>query len=888
MFRVYLFRSALFLKRDTSCDHLLVAALSSSEQINDPVGRLTDQSVLVVKYQIPKSTKRSRKQVVLRFHVDLITNMSSAARFESSSTPVAHDMYNQTQDECAEFYATETPQHLLENLLCLEQTLKARGYDTESVPAPAPDPTVVTMEDIALRATSIVNQFKAAVRLDLELYRLLAELVHLRIRTKTVSICEWIKLRGLSRECAEFILERKDFVCQLMKRFGEMYPKLSRVGLQSARKFEFLYLGKLKDGRLESVGQFFLRIAAEAARGTVNNEAFVAAVFHDSMQVPNPNAMFYLFFMALCRQEIVPPTPVMLFAGTESLSYASCFLLDVRGNHMRDVLTSIAKEIIPVMHSHGGIGLHMDCVGDWDSTSSGMMLALKALDSIIAANNASSVRPSGLCVYVELWHRDIMKIMRCRGVLAGNEETRCDNIFFAVWMSDLFMKRFNENGSWTLFDGRAAHLSDIYGEEFEKEYELLESKNMGVATYQAKDVMFALIKSAVATGTPFVMFKDAVNRNYFFDMAGRAMKCSNLCTEIVHMTDDESVGVCNLTSLNLAAFVKCPENRHRALPIGVFDYSRFRNACAVATVFINSLMSLGNLPIKRAVTGNGRLRSIGIGVQGFHTACLLQGFGLDSTDTCHFNSKVFEALSLTTFQTSCRICEYGMPPFRGFSESKYAKGWLHMDGWPARHLYFDEWNQLRENIKRYGLYNCQLVALMPTASSSQLAEVSEGIHPVFGNIFSKITTTGEDIQLNVPLMDTIECLYPDQAERREILERLHKNKWSVRGTFGAALAHHHPLAQFVTAFEADQELLLKLSADRAPFVDHSQSTTLHVVEEEDGSLKASRVAHLLTTAFKYGLKTGMYYCKVYKATDNGVFLRTDTCSRDDPTCLACQ
>ncbi|AAQ73718.1 ICP6 [Psittacid alphaherpesvirus 1] len=811
--------------------------------------------------------------------------MSSAT---SLVPPAAPDMREHELGECAAFYAAETPQRLFENLLHLENALKARGYDTDSAGAPALGPTTLTMEAIADRITLIINRFKAAVRLDLELYRLLAELVHIRIRTKTVSMQAWIELRGLSRECAEFILERKNFVCELMERFGEVYPTLSRVGLQSARKFESMYLGKLKNGRLESVGQFFLRIAAEAARGVANNDAFAAAVFRDGTRAPDANTVFCLFFMALCRQEIVPPTPVMLFAGTESRSYASCFLLDVRGRHTRDVLTSIAEEIIPVMHSHGGIGLYMDCDSNWDDNSSGMMLALKALDSIIAASNAVSARPSGLCVYVEPWHRDIMKILRCRGVLAGNEETRCDNTFFALWMPDLFMKRFEANGTWTLFDGRAAHLSDLYGEEFEKEYELLERKNVGIATYPARDVMFALIKSAVSTGTPFVMFKHAVNRNYFFDMAGRAMKCSNLCTEIVHMTDDESVGVCNLTSLNLAAFV----TRRNALPgtppIGTFDYSSFRDACAVATVFINALMSLSNLPIKRATTGNERLRSIGIGVQGFHTACLLQGFGLDSVEACRFNGKLFEALALTTFQTSCRICELGMNPFRGFSESKYAKGWLHMDGWPARHLYFDGWDRLRENIKAYGLYNCQLVALMPTASSSQLTEVSEGIHPVFGNIFSKITTTGEDIQLNVALMETIECLYPNKAERRDILERLHKNKWSTRGAFGAALPSQHPLTKFDTAFEADQEHLLRLSADRAPFVDHSQSTTLYVVEEDDGAVRASRVAHLLTTAFKYGLKTGMYYCKVRKATDNGVFLGTDTCRRDDPTCLACQ
>ncbi|AGN48348.1 ribonucleotide reductase subunit 1 [Gallid alphaherpesvirus 1] len=782
------------------------------------------------------------------------------------------------------FDELESIAHLEECLRDIETRMRTSGFDPKSIIRDDFD-IRAGREGLANRISMLVDGFKVSVLFNVELYRLLAELVHLRIRTKAVSFSEWLDARGLSADCKQFILENAEHISAVVKDFyNGTYHQLARVGLQSAQKYESLYLGKLGNGKLESMGQFFTRLSAEAARGAFNIPQFAQALEVDGQVTPAD--VFTRFFTCLSSQLIVPPTPVMLFGGTSLAAYASCFLIDSSGRNTREAFNVVAEEVIPIMNNRGGIGISLPCLGA-PQNESGCLGFLKALDSLVAASNGAAKRPTGLCVYFEPWHCDTLKILKIRGSSAGNEEFRCDNIFTAIWMPDLFMKRLQQPGSkWTLFDHRGEHLSNLFGEEFEKEYERLERENVGVATIPITEIMFQIIKSAVSTGTPFVVFKDAFNRHYFYNMQHRALKCSNLCTEIAHMADSDTVGVCNLISINLAAMVKNARAGLAGKPGSFFDYELLRETARTATIFANVMISLGNMPSQRAQSGNHRLRSLGVGVQGLHTACLMQGFGMTSVEGFEFNDTVFELLALETTGISCRLCELGLPPFDKYRESYYALGWLHIDGWPNTKLrYKNEWDSLRHRIDQSGLYNCQTVALMPTASSSQITEVSEGFQPVFGNMFSKISTTGEEVRPHLALMDAIDELYSDQGEKQAFLANLKKHQWSVRAALGSAWSESHVLAKFQTAFELDQEKLLYLSARRAPFIDHSQSNTLYITEDVDGTLSASRVSRLLQVAFKYGLKTAMYYCKVRKITNNGVFV--GSCG-DSLICSACQ
>ncbi|ARS01751.1 ribonucleotide reductase subunit 1 [Macacine alphaherpesvirus 1] len=711
--------------------------------------------------------------------------------------------------------------------------------------------------------TQLVNKFKPLVRRSDRLYRLLGMLVHLRIRSRSVSFEGWMRSKEVGLD-DELVSQLRAHESQLVPFFEglERGPtmRLMERGLQSALKYEEFYLKNIDGWILESVPQMYTRIAGYLA---CHSELAGRVVFgRDSSWLE----MFTYFFNRFYGHEIVPSTPAMLGLGTRRPYMSSCYLVNPRTTTAHSTLAAITQNVGPILARSGGIGLCLQEFNDARSGNGSIMPVLKALDSLVAAYNNQSLRPTGVTVYLEPWHSDIMAVLRMKGVLAGEEARRCDNIFSALWMPDLFFKRLirylegEKNVVWSLFRQKTGMaLSRFHGEEFERLYVRQEENGFGEAV-PIQDLAYAIVRSAATTGSPFVMFKDAVNRHYIYDTQGSAIAGSNLCTEIVHPANAEQSGVCNLASVNLA---ECVVGR-------TFDFARLRESVRACVLMVNIMIDRTAQPTAQCRRGHDRLRSMGIGMQGLHTACLKMGLDLASEEFRELNRHIAEVMLLAAMQASNALCFHGARPFREFKHSVFSAGRFHWEGFPdARVRYEGEWERLRQSMMKHGLRNSQFIALMPTVASAQIADVSEGFAPLFTNMFSKVTRDGETLRPNTLLLQELRQTFSGRR-LNEAIDSLDAKQWSVEQAL-PCLAADHPLRRFKTAFEYDQELLIDLCADRAPFVDHSQSLTLYVTERADGTLPASALVRLLVHAYKRGLKTGMYYCKVRKATNSGVF-----------------
>ncbi|AVT50740.1 ribonucleotide reductase subunit 1 [Cervid alphaherpesvirus 2] len=751
----------------------------------------------------------------------------------------------------------------------------------EAVPPPPAAAGRPSRAAVAAYVGEVVDRMKAQSRVDERIYVKCGELVHLRVRARNVPLDAWLASAELALlpEVAGRLRGHRAFV-EVALRYFELteYAALRALGLQSALKYEEMYLAKLEGGALESMGQFFARIAATAATWALREPAFGRALVGEPATWA---AIFNAFFVALYQQLVVPATPIMLFAGRARGSLASCYLLNPRVSSSAEAVEAITTEVAQILLNRGGIGISFQSFNRAASRDCkrGIMGALKLLDSMAMAINSDSERPTGVCVYIEPWHCDVRAVLNMRGLLARDESTRCDNLFSCLWVPDLLFERYlahlegREGVVWTLFDDRAAHLGRLHGPAFAAEYERLERAGLGVEAVPVQDLAFLIVRSIVMTGSPFVMFKDACNRHYHMDTAGDALTGSNLCTEIVQRADPDAHGVCNLASVNLPRCVRAGAGENAGA--AAFDFDRLGSAAATAAIFVNAMMLSGQYPTERAARGVARHRSLGIGFQGLHTLFLELGLDMLAPAARRLNAEIAERLLLAIMATSATLCEYGCAPFEDFARSKFARGGMPFDGYEGVSLALPgAWARLREKVARHGLYNAQFVALMPTVSSSQVTEGSEGFSPVFTNMFSKVTMSGELLRPNLPLMRALRRHFAREGSRLGAVRALDREQWSVAAALGP-LPETHPLARFKTAFEYDQERLIDLCADRAPFVDQSQSMSLFVTEPMDGKVPASQIMRLLVYAYKKGLKTGLYYCKIRKATNNGVFTGGD-------------
>ena len=539
-------------------------------------------------------------------------------------------------------------------------------------------------------------------------------------------------------------------------------------------------------------------------------------------------------------------TPTLFNAGTPKPQMSSCFLVAMKDDSI-DGIYKTAHECAQISKWAGGIGMHIHNVrGDGshikgtNGTSSGIIPMLRVFNATARYVNQAGRRKGSIAVYIEPWHSDIEAFLDLR-LNQGDEEARCRDLFSALWIPDLFMERVQDGGKWSLFSpDDTKDLPELYGDAFKEAYERYEQEGKAVKTMDAHTLWQRILRSQVETGTPYMLFKDPCNEKSNQKNLG-TIKCSNLCTEIVEYTDKDETAVCNLASIALPKFVN-PKTKK-------FNYQSLIDVSRTVTRNLNKVIDRNFYPTEPARKSNMRHRPIGIGVQGLADTYILMDMAFDSEEARELNHKIFEAIYYGSVTESMEEAKkYGA--YETFEGSPASKGILQFDMWePSKYPLNQNWDELKEKVKKHGMRNSLLLAPMPTASTSQILGNNECIEPYTSNMYLRRTLAGEFVVINKHLIKELISLGIWNNETKNAIIR---DNGSVQN-----LAIPDELkAKYKTVWEMSQKTLIDQAADRGRFVCQSQSLNLFL---EDPN--TSRISSMHMYAWKQGLKTGMYYLR---------------------------
>ena len=544
-------------------------------------------------------------------------------------------------------------------------------------------------------------------------------------------------------------------------------------------------------------------------------------------------------------------TPTLYNAGSPKPQMSSCFLLTMTDDSIAGIFETLSRCAL-ISQSAGGIGLSIHNIRATGSyikgtggTSNGIIPMLRVFnDAARYVDQGGGKRKGAFAVYIEPWHADIFEFLELKKN-HGKEENRARDLFYALWISDLFMERVKADADWTLFDpNEAPGLFDVYGAKFEALYHQYEQEGRGRKVVKARDLWNAVMESQTETGTPYILYKDAANRKSNQQNLG-TIRSSNLCTEIIEYTSKDEVAVCNLASIALPKFVVN----------GKFDFDKLVEITQVATRNLNKVIDVNYYPIPEARNSNMRHRPIGLGVQGLADAFILMGMAFDSDAAKQLNKDIFETIYFAAVAESANQAEkYGA--YESFEGSPMSKGMFQFDLWNITPSKRWDWDGLRERVKNVGLRNSLLVAPMPTASTSQILGNNECFEPYTSNLYTRRTLAGEHIVVNKHLMRDLVRLGLWTEEMREAIMAANG---SVQGIEDIPKEVRDV---YKTAYEISQKVIIDMSADRGAFICQSQS--LNVFMEAPTFAKLSSM-HFY--AWQKGLKTGMYYLRSKAATD---------------------
>ena len=547
-------------------------------------------------------------------------------------------------------------------------------------------------------------------------------------------------------------------------------------------------------------------------------------------------------------------TPTLFNAGTPQPQMSSCFLVAMKEDSIEGIYDTL-KECARISKAAGGIGLHVHCIrssGSYISgtngTSNGLVPMLRVFNNTARyVDQGGGKRKGAFAVYVEPWHADIFDFLQLRRN-TGKDEQRARDLFYGLWTPDLFMKRVESNGKWTLMDPNTSpNLSDTWGEEFEALYERYETEGRGVRVIQAQELWFAILESQIETGTPYMLYKDACNRKSNQRNLG-TIKCSNLCTEIVEFTSPEETAVCNLASLALPRFV---DERRR-----VFDHQRLYEVTKVVVRNLNRVIDRNYYPVEEARRSNMRHRPVGLGVQGLADAFILMRYPFASADAQRLNEEIFETIYFAAVESSCDIAAAD-GPYETFYGSPASKGQLQFDLWekqPTSGRW--DWESLRKRVVEVGLRNSLLVAPMPTASTSQILGNNECFEPFTSNIYLRRVLSGEFPVVNKYLvLDLIQLGLWSEDIRNQIIA--HNGSVQKIQEIPSDLKELYRIV-----WEIRQKDIIDMAAARGKYIDQSQSLNLFLE-----SPKSSQLTSMHFYTWKQGLKTGMYYLRTRPAAD---------------------
>ena len=547
-------------------------------------------------------------------------------------------------------------------------------------------------------------------------------------------------------------------------------------------------------------------------------------------------------------------TPTLFNSGTPKPQMSSCFLLTMKDDSIDGIYDTL-KQTAKISQSAGGIGLSIhniratgSYISGTNGTSNGIVPMLRVFnDTARYVDQGGGKRKGSFAIYVEPWHADIFDFLDLKKN-HGKEEMRARDLFYAMWIPDLFMKRVQEDGNWTLMcPNECKGLFDSYGEEFEALYEKYEAEDKGRKTIKARELWEKIMESQIETGTPYMLYKDSVNRKSNQKNLG-TIRSSNLCTEIMEYTSPDEVAVCNLASIALPMFVKN----------GEFDHKELYRVTKRVTKNLNRVIDRNFYPVKEAENSNFRHRPVGLGVQGLADAFIMLRLPFTSDDAKKLNQEIFETLYFAAMTASMEEAKKD-GAYKTYKGSPISEGLFQHNMWGIKDEELSgrwDWSKLRKDISKHGVRNSLLVAPMPTASTSQILGNNEAFEPYTSNIYTRRVLSGEFIVVNKHLLEDLVSLGLWNDDLKEQIMRANGSIQDID------IIPEDIKELYKTVWELSMKDIIDMSRHRGYFVDQSQSLNLFM---ENANFAKLTSMHFY--AWKSGLKTGMYYLRTKSAVD---------------------
>nr|WP_202490074.1 ribonucleoside-diphosphate reductase subunit alpha [Streptomyces sp. SID8381] len=585
---------------------------------------------------------------------------------------------------------------------------------------------------------------------------------------------------------------------------------------------------------IETPQHFMLRVASGLAQDATDHA------------VDEVTALYGL----MSRLDYLPSSPTLFNSGTRHPQMSSCYLLDSPQDEL-DSIYDRYHQVARLSKHAGGIGIAYSRIRSRGSLirgtnghSNGIVPFLKTLDASVAAVNQGGRRKGAAAVYLETWHSDIEEFLELRDN-TGEDARRTHNLNLAHWVPDEFMRRVNADGQWSLFSpSDVPELVDLWGAEFDAAYRAAEARGLARKTMPARELYGRMMRTLAQTGNGWMTFKDAANRTANQTAEpGHVIHSSNLCTEILEVTDDGETAVCNLGSVNLGAFVRD----------GDIDWERLDETVRTAVTFLDRVVDINFYPTEQAGRSNARWRPVGLGAMGLQDVFFKLRLPFDSAGAKALSTRIAERIMLAAYEASADLAErHG--PLPAWEKTRAARGVLHPDHYDVSLTWPERWTALRERIAAVGMRNSLLLAIAPTATIASIAGVYECIEPQVSNLFKRETLSGEFLQVNSYLVNDLKALGVWDARTREALR---DSNGSVQDF---AWIPADVRALYRTAWEIPQRGLIDMAAARTPFLDQAQSLNLFMETPTIGKLSS-----MYAYAWKQGLKT-TYYLRSRPAT----------------------
>ena len=627
-----------------------------------------------------------------------------------------------------------------------------------------------------------------------------------------------------------------EVVMRHKQKFDEIVEKTERIELTyfGIKTLESSYLWKIDDKVVETPEYMFLRVAIE--------------IHQNDLEAVEET------YQLMSRKYFIHALPTLYNAGCKFNYLSSCFLLAMKDDSIDGVYQTLHEAAL-ISKASGGIGIHIhniraqgSCIASTNGRAGGVVPMLRVFNNTARyVDQGGGKRPGAFAVYMEPWHADIFDVLSMRKN-HGNEEFRTRDLFYGLWIPDLFMQRVKSGGDWSLFSPDIAPgLSDVYGDEFVDLYQKYEAQGLASSTIKAQKLWLAILESQTETGGPYMLYKDACNKKTNQSNLG-TIKSSNLCCEIIEYSSPSETAVCNLASLGLPSFLRSTDESIE------FDFDKLHSVTKVVTRNLNKVIDVTAYPVKTAEMSNKRNRPIAIGVQGLADLFLELRLPFDSPKAKKLNSQIFETIYHAAVEASVELADLERP-YSTFAGSPASKGVLQFDMWDHKPQFYDDWDQLKGNVQKYGLRNSLLIAPMPTASTSQILGFNECFEPYTSNLYTRRVISGEFQVVNKYLIkDLADLGIWNSAIRSKIVQ----DGGSIQNI---SIIPDDIKKLYRTVWELKQKDIIDMAADRGKFIDQLQSMNIYMQNPTKGKLTS---CHFY--AWEKGLKTGMYYLRTQAAT----------------------